>query len=282
MTRASLESATGSTSEPYNSRVIDIASNLFQVAPGFQPAMRELGIDADAIFSHPDIHPWRKLSDRDNCTLDATLTDGQKIRWHVKRYAATRRKTTPGEDEVRGHRLLERHGVPTATLVGYGHLADGRSFVIFEDLAGYQPADKLIERRTQFEKLLRPTADLAAQLHRTGLHHRDLYLCHFMAKLTGDEVDLKLIDPARVRRLPGMLTRRRWIIKDVAQFWYSTQSLAITDEQRDAWLTRYAEQRGLVSAASLQPAVRRKAKQIARHDAKLRREQPSRNISIPR
>src|SRR5207302_4714741 len=113
--------------------------------------------------------------------------------------------------------------------------------------------------RTPFERLHRPTADLAAQLHRAGLHHRDLYLCHFMAKISGEEIDIKLIDPARVRRLPGMLTRRRWIIKDVAQFWYSTLSLAITDAQRDAWLARYAEQRGLVSAASLQPAVRHKA-----------------------
>ena len=262
--------------------MIDIASNSFYVAPGFQPALREIGLDAEAVFSHPDIHVWRKLPDRENCTLDATLVDGQKIRWHIKRYSATRRKTSLADDEVRGHRLLEREAIPTATLVGYGHISDGRSFVIFEDLAGYQPADKLIERRTPFERLLRPTADLAAQLHRAALHHRDLYLCHFMAKLTGDGVDLKLIDPARVRRLPGMLTRRRWIIKDVAQFWYSTLSLAITDAQRDAWLTRYAEQRGLVSAATLQPAVRRKARQIARHDAKLRRKQPRRNISIPR
>jgi hypothetical protein len=256
--------------------------NQFHVAPGFQPMMRQIGLDADAIFDHRDIIPWRRLADRENCTLETTLADGQKICWHIKRYAATRRKTSPADDEVRGHQLLEHEEIPTAKLVGWGHIADGRSFVIFEDLVGYQPADKLIQRRTPFDRLLRPTADLAAMLHRAGLHHRDLYLCHFMAKVDGEEIHLRLIDAARVRRLPGMLTRRRWIIKDVAQFWYSTLSLPITEEQRDAWLARYAEQRGLVSAASLQPAVRHKARQISRHDAKLQLKQPLRNISIPR
>lgn len=258
-----------------------ISQDHLHVAAGFQPIMRELGIDADAVFTHPEIRPWRILADRENCTLDAKLIDGRKIRWHLKRYAPVRRKITPAEEELRGHRLLTEGTIPTAPLIAWGNLSDGRSFVIFEDLSGYQPADKLIAHGTRFERLLRPTADLAAALHRAGLHHRDLYLCHFMAKVESDVLDLKLIDTARVRRLPGMLTRRRWIIKDLAQFWYSTLPLPMTDEQRNAWLARYAEQRGLVSAANLRSAIERKSRQIARHDARLKRQQPSRNISIP-
>src|SRR5205085_11401166 len=137
-------------------------------------------------------------------------------------------------------------------LVGWGKLIDGRSFTIWQDLAGYTPTDKLVEAGVPFDRLLVPTADLAAQLHRAGLHHRDLYLCHFMVKLGEDAADgaateatdVRLIDTARVRRLGGLLTRRRWIVKDLAQFWYSTTKLAVTDEQRSAWLKRYAEQRG--------------------------------------
>jgi len=41
--------------------------------------------------------------------------------------------------------------------------------------------------------LLTPTAQLAAKLHSAGLHHRDLYLCHFMAKVDVDQAELKLI-----------------------------------------------------------------------------------------
>jgi hypothetical protein len=103
-----------------------------------------------------------------------------------------------------------------------------------------------------------------------------------MAKAEGGSADIKLIDTARVRRLPSILTRRRWIIKDLAQFWYSTLKLPISEEQRDAWLTRYAGQTGLPTAASLRPAVLRKVKQIAQHDAKLNKKQPTRNVSIPR
>ncbi len=60
-------------------------------------------------------------------------------------------------------------------------------------------------------------------LHNGGLHHRDLYLCHFLGRRDENpQADLRLIDAARVRPLPGPLTRRRWIVKDLAQFWYST------------------------------------------------------------
>ena len=81
---------------------------------------------------------------------------------------------------------MEIESIPTAPLVGWGRLADGRSFLISEDLAGYAPADKLVRRARRSRRLLEPTADLAAELHSAGLHHRDLYLCHFMAKVTAD------------------------------------------------------------------------------------------------
>src|SRR6185503_19070606 len=119
---------------------------------------------------------------------------------------------------------------------GWGKLADGRSFFVTADLAGYRAADKLIEAGTPFETLLAPTADLAGKLHRAGLHHRDLYLCHFVAKVDGANVDARVIDVARVSRF-GRLLRRRWIVKDLAQFWYSTfaHGAAISDVQRRQW-----------------------------------------------
>src|SRR5437588_2104523 len=199
--------------------------SIFQVAPQYQPLMRMIGLDAGAVFDHGDISVWRKLPDRENCTLDADVPDGH-VRLHIKRYTSAR-GATPAEVEARGHQLLLDRKIPTASLVGWGALADGRSFVIFDDLAGYRPADKLIEAGTPFEPLLEPTADLAAMLHVVGLHHRDLYLCHFMLKMDADPFDVRLIDPARVRVLPRLLARR-WINKDLAQFWYSTVRLPVT------------------------------------------------------
>lgn len=250
------------------------------VSSSYQPLLRQIGLDAEAVFDHPAITCWRRLPDRENCTLDADLPDGRHVRWHVKRYVPSRGATTPADADVEGHRLLERAGIPTATLVAYGNLPDRRSFVIFDDLTGYTPADKLVERGTPFQPLLEPTAELAARLHAAGLHHRDLYLCHFMARSDGEKVDLKLIDTARVKQLPGFL-RRRWIVKDLAQFWYSTLKLPITEAQRMAWLERYGRQREIEGVESLRRSIARKVRSIARHDARLHRDRPERDVSIP-
>lgn len=259
----------------------DAPRNVFHVLPQYQPIMRIVGLDAEAVFDHPDIVAWRKLPDRENCTLDTEI-DGKKIRLHIKRHLTA---SSAAADEVNAIELLRDAGIPTVPLVGHGHVADGRSFVITEELAGYRDAEKLIAGGTPFEALLEPTADLAAKLHAGGLHHRDLYLCHFFAKLDGGgagAVDVKLIDAARVARMNNFLTRWRWVIKDLAQFWYSTTTLpAITDEQRERWVRRYAHQRQICWLPRLRAAIRAKSNAIARHDAKLKQSQPTRNVSIP-
>ncbi len=271
--------------------MLESPKNTFRVAAEYQPLMRILGLDGEAIFNDPRIVPWRRLPDRENCTLDADLGDAWRtphVRLHIKRYAPVRGISTATDDEVKGHGALSIEGIPTAALVGWGKRSDGRSFTIFEDLAAFAPADKLIEAGTPFDRLLEATADLAAKLHGRGLHHRDLYLCHFMVKVPIADVgapDLRLIDVARVGRLGGVFTRGRWIVKDLAQFWYSTLSLPITDAQRDQWLARYCAGRNLVAPGQIAAIRRRilsKVARIARHDANLRAKQPLRNISIPR
>src|SRR5262245_11123234 len=119
-----------------------------RVSSAYQPIFRELGIDADAVFTHELIKPWRTLEDRENCTLDAPLRDGRKVRWHIKRYPAARRTPVQADDEARGHLTLENSQIPTAVLVAHGTLPNRRSFIIFDDLAGYQAGDKAIESGT--------------------------------------------------------------------------------------------------------------------------------------
>src|SRR4051794_39117543 len=101
-------------------------SDLIYVSPQYQPIFREVGLDAEAIFTHDDIKPWRVLNDRENCTLDAKLHDGRPARFHIKR------NLSPAvmEREVEGFKLLGQAQIPTAPLVGYGKLADSRAFVI--------------------------------------------------------------------------------------------------------------------------------------------------------
>ncbi len=206
--------------------MFNLPTSEFHVLPEFQPAFRELGLDAASVFNHPDIRVWRKLPDRENATLDLSEP---AIRLHVKRYPPTRGELT-GDIEVAGHRALASADIPTARLIAWGKHLDGASFTMFEDLAGYLPADKLLASGLPFADLLMPTADLAAKLHRANLHHRDLYLCHFFAERHGTSVDLKLIDVARVAQL-GKWFRNRWIVKDLAQFWYSMITSGISEAE---------------------------------------------------
>ncbi|HUB26848.1 MAG TPA: lipopolysaccharide kinase InaA family protein [Tepidisphaeraceae bacterium] len=231
------------------------------------------GLNVQWVFESPQVVVWRKLDDRENCVAEIAVPEGGKAKLHIKRYPTR----GPARVESLGLKLLYKAKIPAASVAAWGWRADGRGFVITHDLEGYQPADKMIDAGRPFADLLEPTADIAAKLHRAGLHHRDLYLCHFMVK--GRQI--ALIDAARVRKLPAWPMRRRWIVKDLAQFWYSTLKLPITDEQRVAWLERYSRGARVGEAGALRKAIVAKVRRISAHDVKLNERQPRRNISIP-
>jgi hypothetical protein len=251
------------------------------IAEPYRQIFHQIGFSPEMIFTEPAIKPWRRLKDRENCIWDIAGPTAA-IRLHVKRFPAMG-SASPARDEAEGYRLLQDRGIPAAVVAAWGNLDDGRSFIAIEDLAGFTPADKLVESGLPFDQVLGPTADLSAHLHNAGLHHRDLYVCHFLARVEKDRAaEIRVIDAARVRKLPGVLTRRRWIIKDLAQFWYSTTQLAITDSQRDEWLIRYCAKTKYEKIGPLKRSIQRKSDAIGAHDEKLRRRQPNRNISIPR
>jgi hypothetical protein len=248
-----------------------MAASEFHVRGAYQPVMREIGLDADAVFEHADIRVWRSITERENCVLESRRADGSIVKWHVKRHRAGRYDEVLAE--VGGIEKLKASGIPTVELVGYGRVEDDRSFLITEDLDGFRPADKAVMGGLPFAAIIEPTALLAAKLHDAKLHHRDLYLCHFFVR----DAEVRLIDAARVGEL-GFFARR-WVVKDLAQFWYSAEQLSISREQRIHWLERYCGERG-VAVEPLRRRIERKAKSIARHDDRLKLKQPTRNVSL--
>ena len=249
--------------------------DVIHVDPAYTDLFREIGLDAGAIFEDPRITVWRSLPDRQNAKLDYFKDDRSLTRLHIKRYPPHAASTA--RLELQGFKLLTAQQIPCAPIIAHGSRADGSSFIILPDLTGYTPADKLLASGTSFDQISTPTADLAARLHKNNLHHRDLYLCHFMIR--PEPIDAKLIDMARVAQLKNPLTRRRWIIKDLAQFWYSTMAHPITDQQRKDWLNRYCEIQKL-DPKKLTGPIQRKAAAIARHDRQLQKQHPGRNVSI--
>jgi truncated hemoglobin YjbI len=72
------------------------------------------------------------------------------------------------------------------------------------------------------------------------------------------------------------------VVKDLSQFDYSLRRLQVAEAERSAWLERYAAARGDgTTPATYRSAIARKVARIARHDARLNRRQPNRNVSIP-
>jgi Lipopolysaccharide kinase (Kdo/WaaP) family len=253
---------------------------MMHIAPPFQAVLTQINFIAADVFTNPAIKPWRTLTDRENCTWDLSIPGQGRIRLHVKRFAPHLPARDPARLEAGGYAALRRHGIPTADVVAWGR-HQRRGFIITQDLDGFKAADKLVEAGIPFERLLIPTAELAAALHNAGLHHRDLYLCHFLGRVERSDVQLRLIDAARVRALPGALTRRRWIVKDLAQFRYSTMALPVTEAQRQRWLEHYAGQTHAPRFDALRKSIARKCEAIAAHDRRLRVRQPGRHVSIP-
>ena len=258
------------------------------VSTGYKAQAELLRLTPAGVFADARIEPWRTLADRQNCTLRFEAA-GRSHLWHVKRYLGSR-AVRAMLAEVNGYQHLIAASIPTLDLVAHGTLDDRRAFTITADLTGYLAGDKYIASAAGgFDQILQPTARLAARLHAAApagasLHHRDLYLCHFFIHQHKPS-DVRLIDVARVRPLPRLF-RQRWIVKDLAQFLYSTYDpdlgpADITDLQRRAWLAEYAAAADTPLSNSLHHRIYQKVQRIARHDAHLREDQPMRNISIP-
>lgn len=244
---------------------------MITIVDAYRPLMTSLGLtSAEAVFADARLRVWRDLPDRDNSTLDA---DGR--RFHVKRDKVKRRE--PMSLEAAGITLLNAGGIATAPLVAHGALDDGRTFVITENLDGFTSADRLLETDATRGPIFAAIADVAARLHAAGLHHRDLYANHFyLRRIEGDfaaAYDVRLIDTARVRRLPW-LTRGRWIVKDVGQLVFSVQP------HGDEMLRAYCERAGRAARGWFGWRVRSKATSIAKHDAALRAKSPTRNLRL--
>jgi UDP-glucose:(heptosyl)LPS alpha-1,3-glucosyltransferase len=202
---------------------------------------------------------------------------------------------TEGVKEWHNIARLNNAGVPVVTPVAAGErrLPDGRreSFVATLRLDGYAPLDQYLEEhfagslesrgRERKKAIVAALAKLVRQFHSLGLCHRDLYLCHLFVKEQGDgTVDLRMIDLQRAgdQTFPA----RRWVVKDLAQLYYSSLPLPITDRDRLRFVALYApgatERR---NRKSLVRRVRGKVRAIAKRDAAQNRENPNPRLEDP-
>lgn len=248
------------------------------ISPGGDAALEQFALDPGRVFDDPRITVWRDLPERQNAFLIAPSDSPGPARLHIKRYKAPHGPEAAAEAGAID--LLRQSGIPTVPLVAWGTCPDGRGFLITTDLTGMVPSDQVICKVTPATTILQQVATLAAKLHRSGLHHRDLYLCHFFVDPADEHREVHLIDPGRVARLPVFPLNLRWIVKDLAQLCYSLGEAGVDRQQVEGLLNCYFAQAPVPCKWLLRQLIPLKVALIARHDRRLRKRQPTRNISI--
>jgi heptose I phosphotransferase len=216
----------------------NLDSGRLTVHPDFVRRLRREGLDTfESFYGDRTGTLLRDLGRRSNVRL-ALEKGGEGIVCFLKRHErpglAERLKArlrlarprSPARTEWDNIGRLGRLDISTMTPVALGEDPHtGRSFLVTAEIEGASPADDFArDRLTQAgaaaprRKLVRRLGELVGKLHRAGLTHRDLYLCHVFVRQERGDFRLHLIDLQRAgRRILG----RRWHVKDVAQLEYS-------------------------------------------------------------
>ena len=117
-------------------------------------------------------------------------------------------------------------------------------------------------------QLIMAIADLARKMHRSGLNHRDFYICHLYISREwlnnqASDINLTVIDLHRAQIRPSV--PYRWQVKDIGSLYFSSQNCGLTRNDYLRFMKQYTRQslRQLFSvAAPFLSDVQRRAKQL--------------------
>lgn len=147
--------------------------------------------------------------------------------------------------EVRALQAMRRRGLAAPRPVAWGRRR-GHSFVVMEALQGCRSLELVVAdwranppSAPHRRALLHALAAMVRRLHRAGIQHRDLYLCHFYLQLQSppDAPHLHLIDLHRARMRPRLA--RRQLRKDLAALYYSALHLPLSRSDRLRFIRTY-------------------------------------------
>ncbi|WP_456407197.1 lipopolysaccharide core heptose(I) kinase RfaP [Thiolapillus sp.] len=184
-----------------------------------------------------------------------------KLHWGVgwkeifKNLLSLRFPVVGAANEWKAIRRLQQLGVETMRLEAYGEQgrnpATRRSFVVTRELENtISLEDYCINwetRQPDFavkQQLIRRVAEMTRQLHRNGVNHRDLYICHFLLQQPWDggesALHLHLIDLHRVQLRKQ--APRRWRVKDLGSLYFSALDIGLTRRDLLRFLRHYHDQ----------------------------------------
>jgi len=231
------------------------------------------------------------IKERNTVRPDLETESGEKRAFFLKRYAPP----TVG-DRLKAYLRLKHPalgarqewnamwtfmhlGLPGPVPVAWGQ-DDKNSLVLSEGVSHVMKLSEWAERNfgkgshrnTQAipakYRIIEEVADIVARIHAKGLHHQDLYLCHFLCGSEQDGLPLTLIDLQRVeqhRRLP-----RRWQVKDLAQLHFSSAQYITRQDILRFWKVYNSIYHTGRRKIPLWHSILRKSERIRRHTLKHR------------
>lgn len=177
---------------------------------------------------------------------------GTELKEIVKNLLTLRLPVLGARNEWQAIKHLQDIAIPTMTCYGYGERhwnpLKRESFIITKDL---NPAISLEDYCADWaiqpppyglkRHLIKQLAKIVSEMHRSGLNHRDCYICHFLLQLPfvyGEQpAKLSVIDLHRAQIRPR--TPIRWRNKDLIALYYSSFPLALSFRDYCYFLREY-------------------------------------------
>ncbi len=175
----------------------------------------------------------------------------------LKNLSYFRRPVLGADNEWHGIHRLQRLGVNTMRVAGYGTTGNNparrRSFIITDELPATTSLEEFCVRwhnrrarspaEVKFKRwLIRVLADIARTIHANGANHRDFYLCHFLIDTTEippdtEPCNIYLIDLHRMQL--RRKTPVRWLVKDISGLYYSSMDMNLTSRDLFRFMKAY-------------------------------------------
>jgi len=185
------------------------------------------------------------------------LHRGIGFREYFKNLLQFKSPVTDAGQEYRALLHLKAHGVETMTPAAYGCRGSvpfaRTSFLVTEELTDCISLEDFCRNwKTELppfrvkRALIRKLGDMAGKMHRSGLNHRDCYICHFLLRKGTENSagpELHVIDLHRAQ-IRSCVPYHYWV-KDVAGLWFSAMDAGLTKHDIYSFLRAYFQQQRL-------------------------------------
>ena len=173
----------------------------------------------------------------------------------IKSFLSLKSPVLGAKDERDAILALERIGVQTMTIAGYGargsNPATKQSFLITEEIEDSISLEELVidgKYQTLSPKrkraLIKKVAEIARIMHQNGVNHRDFYLCHFLLPAKWLQQEQSDFDPPLYvidlhRTQVRSVVPTRWLEKDLAGLHFSSMDAGMTSRDRLRFISCY-------------------------------------------